>query len=163
MGVCNMVYREHIEQNNPNVRHTFRAENIDLVGWKSWKVSSERQVRQVGFLGWESWNRAGAARDFTAVFVLADGSQLTPNPARQIETGYAYEEWSGFGIGPPEWGVEGLDVTYEFEGQRFPLEEGKNWITIVVTLVVLFAIIAVAAAFVLAGARDQTGDRGSGF
>lgn len=158
-----MVSRVHTEQNNPNVRHTFRAENLDFIGWKSWKASSERQVREVGLFGWESWNRAGAGRDFTAVFVLADGTQLAPQPARQTETGYASEEWSGVGLGPPAWGVEGLDVSYQFEGQTFELKEGKNWVTIVVTAVIVLFVVIVGLAFTMAGMRDQTGDRGSGF
>jgi hypothetical protein len=136
-----MVSRVHFEQNG-TIKHTFSADNLDILGWKSWKASSERQVRQPGFFG-DSWNRVGGSRDFTAIFVRPDGTQFLPNPPRRTETGYQYEEWSGFGIGPPAWGVEGLVVNYEFGGELFSLEEGRNWITFVATLILLIAVVAV--------------------
>jgi hypothetical protein len=124
-----MASRVHFEQNNPDVRHTFRAENVDFVGYKSWKASSEREVRQKGFLGFESWNRAGGSADFTAIFVLGDGTQLTPNPPRHPEAGYqSEEEWIGFGFAsdPAANFVEGLTVNYTFEGAPFTLQEGET-------------------------------------
>jgi hypothetical protein len=144
-----MASRRHVETGG-NVRHTVRAESLDFIAYKSWKASSEREVKHThDWLGWkwDTWDRSGRSLDFTAIFVAGDGSQL-PNPARTASTGYQSEEqWAWFsGAVPSDQAaaqVEGLTVDYNFDGKAFTLTVGRNYVTLVIAAVVIIVALLV--------------------
>lgn len=153
-----MAKREHLEASG-TIRHTAKATNLDFIAYKSWKASmTKEELVTKNFLWWtyQGWEKTGTPLGFTPQWQNGIGVIINASPIINSSTGYFSADelyfWSMTAAPPDNEAVSSIAsmrMDYEFNGEKFDLVEGKNWITYISAGIVILAIIAVVGYLVL--------------
>ena len=151
-----MATRTH-HSSGGTIRHTAEASNFDVIAYKSWKSSMTREKKvnhSFLFFKWTSWEKSGNPTGFDAQWQDGIGRPIITTPVRTDDPGYFALEQLYFFVGSPPGNeiissIESMRMDYTFDGEKFNLVTGKNWITYIAAIVVLVIVIAVLGYWLL--------------
>jgi hypothetical protein len=141
--------QDQVTTDGGQTRLTAIARNIDLVLYKSWKASTEREVlttKRLLFLTWQGWERSRQQELFDVEFQDGIGRPITEPPAVVNVPGYLSAEHyiAMFPLPPendPAVRTQSMRMKYGFGSGE--LVAGRNWISFLIAGAILLIAIAV--------------------
>ena len=129
-------------------RYKYKVYNVHLTLYSQWGGECIREVKthhKLLLIEWDTWDRKGKAKSFnvwTQSQVGGNTTQDGPFQPNISENGREARVFHDLGI-PAAMTYNAIKMKYVWDGEEYGLHTGINWITLIISLVVIIAIFSV--------------------